>query len=66
MATGGINKGRKMALFEMEIEVVCGECGDALTTTESQDSFSINSISVEPCETCLGKEYDRGVEDAEE
>jgi len=52
-----------MASFEIEIEVICDEYGSTLKTFESQSGFGNSLMSVEPCENCLEKEYDRGVED---
>jgi hypothetical protein len=50
----------------IDIQVWCS-CGKGLCnqSTEKQGRFG-PGIEVEPCETCMSKEYDRGVDDGYE
>ncbi len=45
-----------------EIEVRCEKCGEPLVGTFTARD---ERLDVEPCETCLEKEYDRGVRETE-
>lgn len=50
-----------MPVFTVDFEVFCGACGKGLqgaieTTSRRPTPF----LKVEPCETCLEREYERG------
>lgn len=46
---------------DIEIEVVCWECGKDLDT--KADGRFGHVLSVEPCSTCLDLKYDEGLKD---
>ena len=51
-----------MPSFEVEFEVVCS-CGNGLCRQVSATSKNgVFSVSVEPCEKCMEREYDKGNE----
>lgn len=54
---------------EVEFEVFCGKCGAGLcsqSTVGYTNRRGMPFVSVEPCETCLNAEYDRGRSDEQE
>lgn len=55
-----------MPILELEFEVYC-TCGAGLcnNTKEGRNRHS-QHITVEPCEHCMSKEYDRGHDDGYE
>ena len=46
---------------DIEIEVVCWECGKDLNA--KMESGPGHIIAVEPCSHCLDRKYDEGLED---
>ena len=53
-----------MAKFEIEFDVICEKCGEALTITINQDRFG-NQVIVEPCDACMAEQYNEGLSDGE-
>lgn len=57
--------------ISVDFDVYCARCGAGLcqqSNTESKSSYrgTSHAVNVEPCENCLRKEYDKGLDDAAE
>lgn len=49
-----------MAEIRVELEITCAECGEELELSEQRFA---NRISLKPCEYCMNKAHEEGVEE---